>query len=92
MAELASWCRDRQTFCHHSKPIPQIALWYSTHAWKKAQSSLYTSEQSWRMAETLNMLLDGRQTVEVLMDHYLEEHINEYPLVVLPEWQRSVRR
>lgn len=86
MAELASWCRDRQTFCHHSKPIPQIALWYSTHAWKKAQSSLYTSEQSWRMAETLNMLLDGRQTVEVLMDHYLKEHINEYPLVVLPEW------
>lgn len=86
MAELASWCRDRQTYCHHSTAIPQIALWYSTHAWKKAQGSLYTSGESKRMAETLNMLLDECQTVEVLMDHYLKDHINEYPLVVLPEW------
>lgn len=38
------------------------------------------------MAETLNMLLDGRQTVEVLIDHYLKDHITDYSLVVLPEW------
>ncbi|RHU26288.1 hypothetical protein DXD68_13120 [Parabacteroides sp. TM07-1AC] len=86
MKELAAWCRARQAYCHHSKAIPQIALWYSTHAWKKAQKSLYTSGESKRMAETLNMLLDGRQTVEVLMDHYLKDHITDYSLVVLPEW------
>lgn len=86
MKELASWCRARQPYCHQSKSIPQIALWYSTHAWKKAQSSLYTSGESKRMAETLDMLLDGRQTVEVLMDHYLKDHIADYSLVVLPEW------
>lgn len=86
MGELASWCRARQEYCHQSKPIPQIALWYSTHAWKEIQKSLYTSSESKRIAETLNMLLDGRQSVEVLMDHYLKDHINDYPLVILPEW------
>ncbi|MDR3062267.1 MAG: hypothetical protein LBU57_09180 [Dysgonamonadaceae bacterium] len=86
MAKLASWCRARQETCFKSKAIPQIALWYSTYAWKKAQDKMYSYNESDRMAQTLSMLLDGRQSVEVLMDHHLKETINKYPLIVLPEW------
>jgi hypothetical protein len=35
----------------------------------------------------LNPLLDSRNAVEILMEHHLEERINEYPLVVIPETQ-----
>lgn len=86
MAEIADWCRQRQEFCHKSTPIPQIALWYSTHAWKEAQGGLYSGAPNGKMSNILSMLLDGKQSVEVLMDHHLKKSINKYPLVILPEW------
>jgi hypothetical protein len=86
MAKLASWCRARQETCFKSKAIPQIALWYSTYAWKQAQDQLYSYNENDRMSQTLSILLDGRQSVEVLMDHHLKDNINKYPLIVLPEW------
>ncbi len=86
MAKLASWCRARQETCFKSKSIPQVALWYSTYAWKKTQDRLYSYNESDRMSQTLSMLLDGRQSVEVLMDHHLKDNIHKYPLIVLPEW------
>jgi hypothetical protein len=33
----------------------------------------------------LNILLDGQNAVEILMEHHLTERINEYPLVIIPE-------
>jgi hypothetical protein len=86
MSKLASWCRERQETCFKSKAIPQIALWYSTYAWKKAQDRLYSYNENDRMSQTLSILLDGRQSVEVLMDHHLKDRIGNYPLIVLPEW------
>lgn len=50
MKELAAWCRARQAYCHQSKAIPQIALWYSTHAWKRHKRACIPAEKAngWR--------------------------------------------
>lgn len=86
MAEIARWCRERQEYCHKNTPLPQIALWYSTYAWKDAQNGIYSSGPNYRMSNILALLLDGKQSVEVLMDHHLKKSIDQYPLIVLPEW------
>ena len=85
MAEIARWCRERQ-YCHKSTPIPQIALWYSTYAWRDMQPGVYAGGTNDKIWNTLAMLLDGKQSVEVLMDHHLKKNINHYPLIILPEW------
>lgn len=85
MAALASWVRERQPYCQGSKPLHRIALWYSTAASKAVQQRVY--QDLGRMNGVLDLLLDGRRQVEVLMDHHLGKMIADYPLIVLPEWE-----
>ncbi len=85
MAALASWVRERQPYCQGGEPLHQIALWYSVAGSKAVQKKVY--EHLGRMTGVLDLLLDGRQGVEVLMDHHLEKKLKDYPLLVLPEWQ-----
>jgi hypothetical protein len=32
------------------------------------------------------MLLDGQNSIEILMDHQLKKKLDEYPLIIIPEW------
>jgi hypothetical protein len=32
------------------------------------------------------MLLDGQNNVEILMDHQLKKKLDEYPVIIIPEW------
>lgn len=85
MSELAKFCRARQRFCHGFEVIPQIALWYSVESWKKNFNGIYAGGTG-TMEAILTMLLDGQLNVEVLMDHQLSERLDQYPLLVIPEW------
>ncbi len=85
MGKLGSFCRDRESFCKDAKTIPQIGLWYSTHSQRNRTDQVY----GWNITHLegdLSMLLDGQNNMEILLDHYLKEHIGEYPLIVIPEW------
>jgi hypothetical protein len=35
----------------------------------------------------LSALLDGQHSVEVLMSHQLERRLDQYPVIVIPEWE-----
>jgi hypothetical protein len=89
LKSVADFCRERQPYCQNAKSVPQIALLYSTANFEKNSGPLYSS--SGRIHEPLrgmlNLLLDGRNAVEILMEHHLEKRIDEYPLVVIPETQ-----
>jgi len=84
MAEVARFCRDRQSICHHAVPVPQIALLYSTPAHYRRVNGLFSRDSS-RLAGTLNALLEDQRCVEILSEHQLKGRLAEYPLVIVPE-------
>jgi hypothetical protein len=87
MADVVRFTRERKSFCFESESIPQIGLLYSTYAWKRIPSSgLYTAHNQEAIKGNLNMLLDSQLPVDILMDHQLEGRLENYPVIVLPEW------
>jgi hypothetical protein len=89
LKSVGDFCRERQPYCQNAKPIPQIALLYSTANFERNSGPLYSASGkiSDPLLGILNLLLDGQNTVEIQMEHHLEKQINEYPLVVIPETQ-----
>jgi len=86
MKEVAQFCRERQPFCQGAKPIPQIALLYSSEDYKKNAGLLYqNSSFNDRLKGMLELLLNGQNAVEILMEHHLKGQMYKYPLIVIPE-------
>ena len=87
---LADFVRERQPFCEGSEPIPTIGIWYSLEGWKelnKDNRNIYRNGRNIQVARgTLNLLMDGHHSVEILMDHHLRTRMNQYALIVIPEW------
>lgn len=88
MSELAGFCRARQKICHRAEPVPQIALVYSGQAIYKGSTSLFGSwgDLTLPLKGVLQGLLDSQHSVEILMEHHLKGRMQEYPLIVVPEW------
>jgi hypothetical protein len=85
MAGLAKFCRDRQAFCKGATTVPQIGLWYSTYSKRNQTDQVY----GWGVPNVegvLSMLLDGQNSVEILLDHQLKKSLEKYPVIVIPEW------
>lgn len=89
MAEVATFCRQRQSICHRATPVPQTAIVFST-------SQLYHLERkpfggwgsnTYSLEGMLRCLLNSQHSVDVLMEHQLKGHTGEYPLIVVPEWK-----
>jgi len=89
MKRVADFCRARQPFCKNAVPVPQIALLYSSANFHRNSDYLYQNSAKIDdpIKGMLNILLDGQNAVEILMEHHLKERINEYPLVIVPECQ-----
>lgn len=88
MREVAAFCRARQAVCHRAKAVPQIGLLYSRAAFYRQNTRLFGP---WHgdtipIRGILQCLLDGQHCVEVLMEHHLSGRLDEYPLIVVPEW------
>jgi len=86
MAEVAKFCRARQTLCHHAEAVPQVALLFSTAAHYRKINGLFSRDNA-RLEGTLRALLEGQQSVEVLAEHHLAGRLAEYPLIAVPEWE-----
>lgn len=89
MGEVASFCRERQELCHRAEPVPQIALLYAgSSAYHNSARPFITghAEVTRQMRGTLFALVESQHVVDVTMEHHLEGRIDEYPLVVVPEW------
>lgn len=90
MAKLARFCRARQVFCHKATPVPQVALLYSTTGYKHITTGVY---QPWHgeldaLRGTMNALLYNQLSTEILMEHHLHGRMRQYPLIVVPSWQK----
>lgn len=85
MEQLASFCRQRQPFCQGSAAIPQVGIWYSLEGWKQKNEGVYG--WSSHMEGINSLLLDNRYSVEILMDHQLRDKMEQYAMIVIPEWE-----
>ena len=89
MKEIAEFCRDRQAVCHQAKPIPQIGLILSTHAYYRKLERLFAA---WHgelnpFKGILQSLVHKQHVVDIVMEHHLRQNINRYPLLIWPEWE-----
>lgn len=83
VAELAAFCRERQSFVHKATAIPQVALLYPASYLKESNSPF--SPNTNVLQGALYALLDNQLCTEILMEHHLPGKIQNYPLVVIPE-------
>ncbi|MHB8898701.1 MAG: alpha-L-fucosidase [Thermoguttaceae bacterium] len=89
MAEVARFCRARQTFCHHSVSVPQVALLYSTAGQYRQSGRLFHwsgTEGVALLRQTLTHVLRGRYGVQVVSEHHLKGKMPQWPLIVVPGW------
>ena len=88
MAEIANFCRERQIFTQGTTPVHQIAMLHSTEGYKRKTKELYGNGNGIFIPEMgiLNAVMDGQQTVEILMEHSLTGHLQDYKVIIIPEW------
>jgi len=87
MKDIADFMIPRKEFCKGIKPLPQIGLFYSREGWRNKVDVVYQPAGVSGIRGVMNALLDGQQAVEVLMTHHLEKRMNEFPLIIVPEWE-----
>jgi hypothetical protein len=87
MKEVADFIIPRREFCFKTVPTSQIALLYSTAAWKNNTNSIYRDRDLESIQGILYALLDGQNPVDVTMTHTLMQKLNQYRVVVIPEWE-----
>ncbi len=84
MAEVAQFCRARQAICHRAEPVPQVALLYSTASHYREMNGLFGRDLS-RINGTLQALLEGQQSVDVVSEHHLSGRMKNWPLIIVAE-------
>lgn len=87
---VAEFCRQRQRWCHRSTPVPQIALLYSTSGLYAVAPNLFSpwggASDAYRGVNSA--LVESSLPVDAVHDGHLPRLIDNYPLLVVPEWAR----
>ena len=88
MAAVAKFCRERQAYTYGAVSVPQIALLHSTEGFKHKVNGLYNNFSGLfdEEAGVLNALLDGQHCVDMLMEHSLENKMQDYKLILIAGW------
>ncbi len=85
LTSLAEFARERKPFCFRGTPIHQAALLLSTYDRYRETPSLYSRTGFERVMGMSALLCDIGQSLEIICEHTLEETINEYEMIVIPE-------
>jgi hypothetical protein len=87
-AEVARFCRERQEVCFKAKPVPQIAVCMSTpgayQKWDAQGQPLYWWDKS-HYGSAISWI-ENQYPVEVILASRLIKRLDEYPLVVIADW------
>ncbi len=88
ISRLADFCHIRRDCCHKSQPVPQVALLLdSTSVLRqmKRPYAPYSGEYN-ALEGTLRAMLDAGHSVDILADHQLPGQIDQWPVIVVPEF------
>ena len=89
MGGVAKFCRARQEICHRAEPVPQIALVFSEKAYYRKAKNLFVpwNNETEPIEGILHALLESQNVVDVVLEAHLDGRMNDYPLIVYPEWE-----
>ncbi|MDR1594269.1 MAG: hypothetical protein LBS43_07295 [Prevotellaceae bacterium] len=86
MAEVAKFARARQPYCHHSAPVPQVALLISTTDYQINAQGVFPLYKGHAQG-TLQCLLEGQHSVDIVNEETLAPDMSRFPLIIIPEWK-----
>ncbi len=85
-AEVADFCRARQSICQDSETVPQVVLLLpADDLMRRSERVLHTGGVREQVEGALHALLDLHYSVDVLAEWNLQQRLGEYPLVVVPD-------
>jgi hypothetical protein len=90
MADVAKFCRERQEVSQKTQTVPQVALLISKTSIYDRTDRLFGpfGELLNPLQGVLHALLELHYSVDVMGEHKLMENLNQYPIVVIPEWHK----
>lgn len=87
-ADLARFCRERESFCHNAVPVPQVAILFSERAFYKNKTDLFTPYGNAYVDDMRGLLfaaLDAGFSTEILMSHHmLDSDLSRYGAIMIP--------
>lgn len=87
--QVADFCRARRAVSHKSTSVPQVAIVFSTEAILDRSDAVgHTAGHYSELIGAMHGMLEAHYSVDILPEHRLVGHLHEYPLVVLPDFDR----
>ncbi|MEI6257583.1 MAG: alpha-amylase family protein [Planctomycetota bacterium] len=87
--QVADFCRQRQAASFRSTSIPQVALLMSTAAIEDRSDSVGSTWGTFEeLIGTLHALLELHYSVDIAAEHQITGRLSEYPMVVVPDFDR----
>ncbi|WP_168735488.1 alpha-L-fucosidase [Cohnella fermenti] len=86
-AKVADFCRARQRFSHRSVSVPQVALLHSSESQFERSDRVFTwwGTPLVELEGALHALLESHYSVDILAEHMLENRLEEFALLVIPD-------
>lgn len=82
---LSEFVLERKDFCHRAKQVHQAALFMSTYDRHHESEHLFSRTGYEKTMGLSSLLCDIGQSLEIVYEHTLKKHINEYKMIVVPE-------
>ncbi len=90
LVPLTEFLRERKDYCFRGTPIHQAALLLSTYDRHRESYSLYSRNGYEKIMGMTSLLCDIGQSLEVICEHTLKKHRDEYKMIVVPELYRGL--
>ncbi|MCK5863197.1 MAG: hypothetical protein KAH38_11980, partial [Candidatus Hydrogenedentes bacterium] len=85
-AEVAQFCRARQTYSHKTQSLPQVAILHSESSYYRYNEPLFNFGTANQAVEgAMFAFLENGYSVDILNEAALLRRMNDYPMVVIPE-------
>lgn len=87
LGDVSDFCRARQEVSHQTESVPQVALLLSSTDFYAKTDGVFRAWESEHNAlhGTLHALLECGYSVDVLAEHQIQDKLDAYPVIVLPE-------
>ncbi len=84
--EVASFCRERQALCEGSTSVPQVALLLPVDDFmRRSDRVFHTGAVREDLEGCLHALLELHYSVDVLAEWMLQDRLEQFPMVVVPD-------
>lgn len=90
LVPLAEFMREREPFCFHGRIRHQAAMLLSVYDRRLEKGPVYSRGNCRPKLGLTALLCDAGQSLEIVSEHTLAGHCQEYPLLIVPEIEKGL--